>query len=120
MKLRDDIFTQERVRREADAHQKSELKNRILSIPPNPKAKSLGGHGFVVKFADLGDKWSVEYHDFGAQCKVLADAVEKAETPLYALLRLRKALKERRIVVDRATIPLHPELVSGLRKVLAA
>jgi hypothetical protein len=120
MSLRVNIFAQERVRREVDTKQKTELKKRILSIPPNPKAKSLGAHGFVVRFADIGDRWSVEYHDFGTQCRVLTEAVDKAVTPLDALLRLRKALKERRIVVDKATFPLNPALVTGLKKILAA
>lgn len=114
------IVGYEREYRKRDKQSKAELKKRILSIPPNPKAKILGKKGFVVNFADLGNKWSVEYHDFGTQCKMLAEAVDKAESTLDAILRLRRALQDRRIVVDRATIPLHPALVTGLKKVLAA
>jgi hypothetical protein len=119
MSLRADIITHERERRKLSGQQKDELKRRILSLPVNPRAKPLGKNGFVVNFASLGNKWSVEHHNFGSQYLVLADMIDKAETPLSALLRLRRAVRERRIVVGGNTTTLHDDVVTGLKSIMA-
>ena len=119
MSLKEDIFVHERECRKLAGQQKAELKRRILSLPVNSKAKPCG-KGFILNFADLDTRWSAEYYNFDSQYRLLAEVVDKAESPLSALLRLRRAVKERRIVVGTINTLLHPVVVTSLKKVLAA
>ncbi len=117
MNLRKRIFTHERERRKTETAQKSEINQRISLLPNNPRIKPLGIKGFVMSFANLGNSWSPEYYNFDTQYRMLADLVSLAESPLSALRRIRRALNDRRVVVGRKSVALHPDVVRNARNI---
>jgi hypothetical protein len=120
VKLKSDIIATERDIREKVKALKDELTKRILSLPENPHAKPVGRNAFVMTFAHIGHKWGPEYHNFRTQYELLADVVEHAESPLSAIMRLRRMLRDKRIVTGNMTCHLHPTVIDCVRKALAA
>jgi hypothetical protein len=127
MKLKADIIAIERQHRKQVNALKDELTKRIQSLPQNPILKPLAKNAFIISFSNLGKKWGPEAHDFRIQYEALVNLIERAQSPLSALMQIRKALLAKRIVTGTGSrnainppIPLHPLVIGNVRKALAA
>lgn len=125
MSLRADIFKHERERRRVEAVLKAELRRRVLSLPDNPAIKRVSDNGFTATFSNLGGNWSVEHHNFATAYRLVAEIIDRAESPLSAIRQIRRAIIEKKVVVKSNSqgwtnyaVGLHPKVVAGLKTVL--
>ena len=51
------------------------IEARILALPDNPRIKRLSPQAFIVSSKDLGDNWTVAYHDYKAQYRLVVEAI---------------------------------------------
>jgi hypothetical protein len=123
--LRAEIFNRERVHRKLVKDQKDELKRRVLSLPDNPEIKRVSENAFTCSFSGLGSNWSVEHHNFATVYRLVAEIIDRAESPLSAIRQIRRATIEKKIVVKGKSqggmnyaVGLHPKVVAGLKTVL--
>lgn len=103
---------------------KDALKEKILSLPQNPRIKELGHGCFTVSSHDLigGAPWTPEYHNFRGQYQALAELVDNVE-PKNLVTRLTEALDRGSVGRDGKSspfqrIPLHPDVVAHMRGLL--
>lgn len=100
---------------------KEDLITKIRDLPDNPKihrAKE-NSHCFVMKFSDLGDCWSPEYHDFKHQYEVLIEMIEKREIKQIKALFgqiISRGWVYYESSVGRNKHKFHPEVVEMLRR----
>jgi hypothetical protein len=125
MSLRAEIFNRERVHRKLVQDQKDELKRRVFSLPDNPAIKRVADNGFTATFSNLGGNWSVEHHNFATQYRLVAEIIDRAESPLSAIRQIRRSIIEKKVVVKgnsqgwtNYAVGLHPKVVAGLKTVL--
>ena len=125
MKLKTDIIATERVHRQQVKALKDELTKRIQALPQNPALKPLAKNAFVISFSNIGNKWGPEAHDFRIQYELLAKMIDRAESPLSAIMQIRRALRDKRIMtgtkgVCNPAIPLHRLVIENVRQALAS
>ena len=99
------------------------LRKEILALPDNPRISRATGNPrcFVMSSSNLGDNWSAEYHDFGHQHRLLADAVDRAG-PLKAAETLRTIARQGYVRTPCYNTPrkqkLHPDVVAQIEGLL--
>lgn len=100
---------------------KDDLIAKIRDLPDNPKIHRVkeSPHCFIMRFKDLGDCWSPEYHDFKYQYEVIIEMIEKKNIKQLKTL-FEKILSEGRVYYEssngRNEHKFHPEVVEMLRR----
>ena len=84
------------------------IKNYILTLPDNPKINRLNKNCFVINSKDLGNNWSVGYHNFKKQYEYIVSELEKCK-PDDVIDKLC------RIIIDGK---LHSDVITKLRKII--
>ena len=101
----------------------AQLKDRILSLPDNPRIQRLSNNCFTMSSKNIGNNWSAEYHDHKKQYQLIVNELETAEpTKLYS--KLQKLITDEKVIVGSKqcgvrgsyTVNLHPDVVAWLRK----
>jgi len=100
---------------------KDDLIAKIRDLPDNPKIHRVkeNPHCFVMRFKDLGDCWSPEYHDFKHQYRVLIEMIEKKEIKQIKTLFeqiISKGWVYFEASVGRNKHKFHPDVVEMLRR----
>ena len=106
---------------EDEAHDlRAGLVAEIRQLPDNPRINraSTNPNCFTMNMSDVGTgPWSAEYHDFKAQHKMVADAVEACASAV-AISRLRKIVRDGKVATAgdvKRPLKLHPDVVRQLR-----
>jgi hypothetical protein len=100
---------------------RARLSKEISSLPDNPRIKRASGipNCFFVNFSDIGESWSVEYHDFKKTYKMIVDEID-AKTALNAISFLELLCKKRSFRVSGAnyTHRIHPDVADNIKQIL--
>lgn len=94
---------------------KSALKDKIMTLPDNPRINRLGDNAFTVKASELvGNPWSPFFHDFKAQYKKLIKWIDEL-TPDEMLLIIGLIIKDGVVHRDRQQYRFHPDVIGYLK-----
>jgi hypothetical protein len=100
------------------------LRDMLLALPDNPRINRINKKCFTIQFSDLGPKWSVAYHDFKAQYRLLAEWLQRIKAPslVKALrARLESGYVPLTPIAGRPSDwkqPLHPDVIAHVRAML--
>lgn len=84
--MRNNMKLTAQIEKEIDRHNTamdrilSQLKQKILDLPDNPRINRINSKCFTMKFSDLNNNWTPVHHDFKAQYCHIVDLIERAET----------------------------------------
>ena len=127
MNLTQQIEAEDRRHEEAKERLKAEFARLMGELPDNPRIQRLSPQCFVISSKDMGTatwgKWGAEAHDFKAQYRVLLGLLDNV--PLsQGIERIKEALEKEsvRIRADMSShqFPLHPDVISSVRGLLAS
>ena len=110
----------EDIKKQADTIRRK-LKERIESLPDNPRINRLGKNCFTIKLSDLGDKLNLSpaHHDFKRQYQLICEVIDRKD--LRKLPEFFKGLIDKGILVDHPQyrrLNLHKDVIEFLREIL--
>ena len=97
----------------------SQLKQKILDLPDNPRINRINSKCFTMKFSDLNNNWTPVHHDFKAQYRYVVDVITKA-LPQNKIKTLKDIIQNKLLRINDSgskwahTIRLHPDVVNYL------
>ena len=103
---------------------KSDIAGILTGLADNPKIRRLSPGCFTMNFSDLGDNWSVPYHDFPSQYRLLADECLRRQ-PLSFLKLLREIRQKGKAILsgpqpvgESKLRKFHPSVVSNVLRAM--
>jgi hypothetical protein len=101
---------------------KTDLIAKINELPDNPRIKRIGEEGrcFSMSHKDLGESWSVFYHDFKMQYEALIHIINTS--PIETVIPKFEAIIEKGSIKEtgtyRNTLKFHPDVRAHLKEMM--
>lgn len=96
---------------------KEQLKKQIVSLPDNPRINRLAPNCFTISSKDLGNNWSVAYHDFPQQYALLVKIIDRTD-PAKIEEKLQEIISKKMVIENKLTVKFHPDVIEHISKLL--
>lgn len=101
---------------------KDKLKDKINSLPDNPKINRVSANCFILNYKDLDmNNWTPQYYDFKRQYKFISDMIDNSDIKVIIknidIIITKGKLYYGKIPYNKEIIYFNPEVVNYLKTI---